>query len=1426
MYSCRDGCSGPLCVSEKQCDDIMIGKRHQKADLDVLSWLSMNGMAVEVGFDVKSLKLNVDDSLNTFTSFSSGLFFDILPGPSDTGIMHLFSSAQRVATEYGFERQLMSPFVSYGFRGSYGMGVASSMQLACTFCSGSRYMHWPSGELSEPRGMIAKDRDCTFFFTGGQGIKQLVSLPKIIIVTLHSLTLDSDDDVLSFIEGSWIESLRRGSSAPVEYHMPAYFRMRFTTKSLLFRTEERWDPVPDGLRFHLTYKTVVLTEEGRQCQLSCVDKGQYDPHCLKSKACAAMGSEVNLDGLDSLVDLERDFGLGDKTRSRWGARTSHIPPDRLRAEGSSAGKADDRLVLALSGYQGMDGEFPCMFAQNPQQLLLSLQRGGTLVSGLDGSWDGSCRSLPTCSFSPLEKCVSEEEYLGAANTCSVKYQVSGSIVREYRSNCNVGSNHSLPGILGTAHGIIETISSDPVEITAGATGVTVLRFRRIVLRWVKSNLADRVMGSRSYGYVTFGEGSDYDPRISSGMQIIFGRDNEYPLTEFDAALRRFSSRDGACRRSDLKFSQEALILPDGDTSYLMGYGQAGVLQDVRSYIACNQTLQDIQKLGKSSTICQRVIDLLLYRDATTTPTVPKDLCESNCWLQVQSLLAASSRKCSLRWRGQFYSGSLFKDRIYKKLHIVSTAHAYSKVLCEVNHKGEYCSKSIYDHSKIFQPCGLFEKTADSFFSSPFSVKDDRNGGNKGTCPRACMDALHVYQSVYGCCAASVTEAAIELKSILSEKSPFVLDLGVTNNPFTPLGRGLNFTYGYTQECTPSSAIRLSDECFMTSPAFCNRSDGWRETCCSFSCAAGGHKSRPGDCFCSCPHGRTGDRCQVPGAYAQVHLIFPGENDASFTYEKIQYVKRATADIAEVQVVNIELDTLLAIANSARRSSSINIVMRVLSPTAREASRLAQKLDAGLKDGRLMRSIAEICRMNGYEWPVEVSVGKYRPLAFDLFGREICDDVTVTCQLKVEDFGGKDGNGTKTVDGGSGLDVNILHVVMAALGTVLFIVLALCVHRLSRNDCAGLTGAAKALSDTSKYVAETVLPQKSDRPIPSDRNEQLSFGFASRGESAEIRRDNISVLAQKISVSKIRSTKSGSVLADDFEAGLSADIQYADSHSKPPTEKQTLDIMAKLFIIPEGGEASSQDPNTKQKGGGDGGGVPTKQRHLRYDYDPDHLEVGFRDVDAQRSQILNRFKYLQSLQAKPTVSAVGKPGLLTVKGPTDIDQRWTIPSVEKGDDNVWQNTLSKRIQRPASLPESLRSLDLYASNASSHTQAWHKQESSHRETVITCDCCGICLLFNLCTVLCSCTHDVFSYQAKTVLTSPTKELSRRPANAASIHDSQLSAVAPPSEDVLGAARTRSPLNITMAPGSINILDDLPVFSRQPSDPNSRFLRVVT
>jgi len=61
------------------------------------------------------------------------------------------------------------------------------------------------------------------------------------------------------------------------------------------------------------------------------------------------------------------------------------------------------------------------------------------------------------------------------------------------------------------------------------------------------------------------------------------------------------------------------------------------------------------------------------------------------------------------------------------------------------------------------------------------------------------------------------------------------------------------------------------------------------------------------------------------------------------------------------------------------------------------------------------------------------------------------------------------------------------------------------------------------------------------------------------------------------------------------------------------------------------------------------------------YDADQVEGGLREVDAQRSQIMNRLKYLKKMQAKTIPTSIKEPAMLA-ESSKDLEMDWALPPV--------------------------------------------------------------------------------------------------------------------------------------------------------------------
>jgi len=481
----------------------------QKSDLDVLRWLGINDVVREEGFDIKMLQFSFEDTL---VSASSGVFFDVVSGPLDTGVAHMFATPHKIAVE------------SIGFKGNYALGHAP-MQVACTFCSGSRLMTWPWGSISEQRGMMANDRNCEFMLTGGGGITDLATLNRMVIITVETIGFDRDDEELVVSSqskyGRFSTTFRKGSGVPVELHMPAYTAVRFKAQSHISNVSE-WSAVPEGLRFKVVYKTVVLSPQGFACLSSCLVKDIYDQECVKYKGCANMSSAVNLDGLQALVDETVDFGnSGSGTRSL--SRTTQQQDLEVQVDGKSFERSVStrrygvvgKITMSLSGYGGLETELPCRSAQDTQQILMEMHKHDDFWTGINGVWQGSCSILAACSDVAQvgDACVQTDAYRDSINTCSVHLDIADRVVREYRYGCS-GEKR----LTGMAHGVIKSMgAAEPISDIS--TGVILIAYRRIVIVWTKSSLSDRQVGKEINAFVTFGSNTEYDPIKGNGKPV-------------------------------------------------------------------------------------------------------------------------------------------------------------------------------------------------------------------------------------------------------------------------------------------------------------------------------------------------------------------------------------------------------------------------------------------------------------------------------------------------------------------------------------------------------------------------------------------------------------------------------------------------------------------------------------------------------------------------------------------------------------------------------------------------------------------------------------------------------------------------------------------------------------------------------------------
>ena len=673
---------------------------------------------------VKAFDFRIPAEGSTHVSSSSGIFFDVVPGPMDTGISQMIATSQQQA----IAGEVMSE--SVGFAGLYARG-GSSVQLACTYCNGLKSMDWPWGTISEPKGEVANARECIFRLTGGERIKDLVNTKRMIIVTVHSIDLDSNE-TLTVSYGDFVATFREGSHAPAEFHLPTYSLVSFSAPEYLSEGAQ-WNLLSQGVRFKMTYRTIILTNEGWECTVSCMKNGRYDEACVRSNGCATMSREISLDGVNVIKDLETDFGNDDVTRRAYtvDGKKWQATEQQPRTESRTGSRADhshpNRLAMSLSGYGGKDQDVPCKLAQNTKQILMDLEQ----VSGWNGLWRGQCALKDSCVQAERGKdCIFDESYAAANNTCSVDFHISDQVVREYRFDCS-GAN----GFVGMALGYITSVGDVILEQSMN-TDVTILAYRRISILWTKSNLNDRPVGAEIPGVISFGVRTEWQPDHTR-MQIVLGTDTgREPDLPVDAPNSRFSSKYGACRSMEFRPLDTKILLAPQTALKVEGAGVVGQLMDANRYMKCNRTLQKIQDLEKSAR-CKDLLEILLYRDVNTAFVLPEGTCENPCLEQVNAVLQQAKLKCSRLWKGTFYT-DMFKKRFYKKLYLVASASTYADIVCDRNHKGEHCFKSISDFSFLFQDCPIFSSVASQLADDAFNVNALKTNDR---CPQACYEAL-------------------------------------------------------------------------------------------------------------------------------------------------------------------------------------------------------------------------------------------------------------------------------------------------------------------------------------------------------------------------------------------------------------------------------------------------------------------------------------------------------------------------------------------------------------------------------------------------------------------------------------------------------------------------------------------------------------
>jgi hypothetical protein len=459
-----------------------------------------------------------------------------------------------------------------------------------------------------------------------------------------------------------------------------------------------------------------------------------------------------------------------------------------------------------------------------------------------------------------------------------------------------------------------------------------------------------------------------------------------------------------------------------------------------------------------------------------------------------------------------------------------------------------------------------------------------------------------------------------------------------------------------------------------------RSSAWCGKCCDISCENGGSKAYDGACYCSCPRNRTGYRCQGQSEHASIDLVFVGESIDSWTCEKTDYLKQALADISVMTTADVEVDTIQP-SNAARRGASINVLLRIVTSGGfRDCLRIASEAKQSVENGDLKRMIS---RQSGDRFSPGLRFGKYTPIAFDKEGRELCDNREVICQLVVQ----QPNSTSSTVTSAGGVSRDVMVIVLAVLVAIFSVIgVGVCYLVLRKHR----TQVNKFLSPKAQALKEMFHPQKAYRPIHwRKRVFQITFddqADTEKTKDAQLR----DLVTKQVSITGVKGQGEGdggqqkgegkekksqekgrqkfssqskggqSVQEGISEPKLSASIQYSDPTVSPsgnlPTEEGTRHVMDKLFVVPERLDlaplrSTIDSPRAERD---------WDRRQLIH-YDADQVEGGLREVDAQRSQIMNRLKYLKKMQAKTIPTSIKEPAMLA-ESSKDLEMDWALPPV--------------------------------------------------------------------------------------------------------------------------------------------------------------------
>jgi len=798
-----------------------------------------------------------------------------------------------------------------------------------------------------------------------------------------------------------------------------------------------------------------------------------------------------------------------------------------------------------------------------------------------------------------------------------------------------------------------------------------------------------------------------------------------PAIDVDDQLGKFQSRDGGCRRFDLGLSNDLLTVDPVADSWLTTRGSVGDLQNLFQYQKCNETFRQLQSLSKGSSDCKEVVDAFLFRDVDSPFTsVDSAVCNSACFSRVQRALQIASETCSKSWKEEQFNGK-YTQVLYKKVYIASTAHLWSKVACHVNLLGQQCVRTIRDYSDLFISCSLFSGAGGlhTRLSAPFTVVN--MSSSTPLCPASCADALIKYQHSDGCCSASVSEATAIWADLVSidgqaQRGPFSMDLGESKNPWTSLGTGLGAkTYGASHRCGRGDAVY--PECLTRSAAYC-ASPSWRAACCNINCLNGGFKKDPGDCYCSCPTDRVGASCGQRSSHLRVFILIPGEDLLTYDAGKQFWTLQTLETLTLIRPDQLQWDSITEVKAGAQRSlqqsaqsRSVEVVVRLLVSSPRDAKRLASMVNNGILSKEIAKHIANI---SNSKWVPEILKGEYPPIAFDAYGKESCDDVDTPCYFKKD---------TAVVQSNATIldqeETNVVIVAVAAAlgGVAVALLTALAIFLLMRQKEAHGPIFFNPYEVKKKFDLNGLLPTRKKEAARFSNPKIEEDEFGGKGATSSVKFGDVGrkPLSYSIRDKKPRVGFSGSDglflslvssgYASDTSSGLqgiavSSDLVF-DGATKlstaVPTRSETERAHAKLITqgrgtlidsphmqparkkdyIPTLQKAkttfASQFPESITESATMNNAdnwdklsaversnfeIETPRARARYRYTPETAGNGLEEAEFQKSQILQRLKMVKKMrESMPTASTLSTPRLFS-----NLDQ-------DRRDDNL--DTLS-------------------------------------------------------------------------------------------------------------------------------------------------------